>query len=151
MSRSSKVGKSRPEKDLYTKVIKTLDSESTVDTSLSFPRSDKPGKESAIPNYPRVRRDTISESIAEHFRENWLPWAVSIAGIVLAFFIFAFNRDVGKLEGKVETFEKGLENNSKSIHDLNKKVDEKFDTQRGLMEKINLDVQKLDLKLQHRK
>ena len=72
MSRGSKTGKSRQEKDLYTKVIKKLDSDSTVDTSLPFPRSDKPVKESAIPNYPRVQRDTLTETLAEHIREKWV-------------------------------------------------------------------------------
>lgn len=151
MDRGSKTGKTRAQKEAYTRTIKTMGYENTVDDSLSFPSSDKPDEDISTPTSAVRRPVRTSEALQEHFSRNWINWAVGAVGAVLLFFVFNFNRDIGKIEGRIDGFEKGLDRDAAAIEKLEHKFHEKVDSYQNQLDKARLDIQQLDLRLQQKK
>ncbi len=147
MKRGSHVTKTKTDKENYTRAIKSLENDTTVDDSLSFSTSDKSDKDLPIEYTKRGRPEDLTEKLGRHFQRYWVHWVISVAAAGGSFLVLNLNRDVGKLEGRVESFERGLRDNSDAIRDLNKKIDGKFDDQ----QKEIFELQKLGLRLQFRK
>lgn len=114
--------KSQKKREAYYKAVRTVDYEPTVDDSLQFPVSDDKKSDYSTPTEHRARPPKISERISEHVKEYWIAWLVAAIGVVLVFFIFNFNRDMGKVEGKIEGLSTSVSEFKGDVRNLNDKV-----------------------------
>lgn len=108
MSRVTHTGKSRAEKEYYKKEIQNVGYEPTVDDSLSFPVSDDTEEDLRVSETQRMQRVKLPQKVAEHFQNNWIGWVIGSVALVLIFFIFNFNRDVGRVEGRLDSLSENV-------------------------------------------
>ena len=148
MRTSKHIGKTPQERENYLRTIKKLDGDSTVDDSLRLPVSDSSEEEgldvsqlekSRSPelterisdHLEKSRSPELTERISDHFKTNWIGWLVAGVTFILGFFIFNFNRDLGRLEGKVgmivnsvDNIESNSETLISTIHSQDLKIQE---------------------------
>ena len=107
----------------YLDAIKKTDYEATVDDSLNFSETDDRSKDLSVSEaVPKRRKPAFKYRLTEHFIENWIYWVVGIVGTILFLFLFDFNRDLGKLEGKVESIQSSISD----VREKNNKISEQL-------------------------
>lgn len=116
MSRASHVGKNKFEKQYYNRVIHEQDYDPTIDDSLEFSDSDKGDDEVKITRNQELQRVSGWVKAGEFIKENWMKFVVSAIACLLLFFVFNFNRDIGKLEGRFDSIEKNSTDMKSSIN-----------------------------------
>jgi len=151
MKRGSHAGKTKLERETYTRIIKSLETEPTVDDSLAFSSSDRGDKDLPVQETQRARPEDPVEKLGRHFKRYWVHWVVTAAVGIVTLLVGGLNRDVGKLEGRVESFERSLRDNSGAIRDLNKKMDDKLDYQEKEIVRTNLELREIRVRLERRK
>ncbi len=124
MKQSKHGSKGQRERDYYSKVIKKTDYEPTVDESLKFPSSDSKEEDYSVSKAKNSRPPKTTDRIASHFKEYWIGWVVSLTAFFLILFAVDFNRDMGKVEGKIENIDNSISNIDKTYSQLNDKVHE---------------------------
>lgn len=122
MRKFSHQTKSQRKRETYYKAVKAVDYEPTVDDSLAFPVSDDRKPDYSTSTEPRTRPQKLSMRISEHVKENWIAWLVGAIGILLVFFVFNFNRDMGKMEGKMEGLTTSVNEVKSDVKHLNDKI-----------------------------
>lgn len=122
MSRSSHVGKSKYEKQFYKKVIHEQDYDPTVDDSLEFSDSDKGDEEVKVTRNDQLQKVSGWVKAGDFLKENWMKFAVSAIAFLLIFFVFNFNRDIGKLEGRFDSIERDNSDFKNTISTINERI-----------------------------
>ncbi len=121
-SRSQHVGKSRGEREYYLNALKRLHEDSTIQEDTIFSESTNFEKDFSNPTINSCRPQSFSDTISEHFKENWAGYAFSCIGIVVCYFLFTFIRDMGLVEGKLV----GIEGDILKVEDMIEKFEEKL-------------------------
>lgn len=116
--------KNQRQREYYSKGIKKLDYEPTLDESLKFQESDDTKADLSLSETNQSRPPAIKDKIADHFRENWIYWAVGGVALLLIFFVFDFNRDMGRVEGKIEHIDESVTNINSHFESIYKKNNE---------------------------
>jgi hypothetical protein len=116
------VSKNPRQRSYYVKEIKKTESEPTVDDSLKFKDSDDDEADWSISKTKTRRPPKASERVKDHLKENWVAYLVGAVGTILFIFMFDFNRDMGKVEGKVDIIESSVKEVGQSVKELNDKV-----------------------------
>lgn len=157
MRRGGHTGKSKGEKEVYAQILKHSESEPTVDETLLFPHSDKkeitnPEKEIAtFVNEPRRRPKRTIESLKEHLSDNWFFWLCSLIATIVGIFFFHFNRDMGKMEGKMEGVDVELKNQRDSIKELDDHIGARLQNQQKDIDETKSRVQRLEIETESRR
>jgi len=105
MNRVNHVAKSRGEKQYYNKEIHKQNYDPTVDDSLDFYDSDRGDDEIRITKNQKLQQVSGWVKVGEFLKENWMKVVLSAVSFILVFFIFNFNRDIGKIEGRMFSYE----------------------------------------------
>jgi hypothetical protein len=131
------VGKSFREREYYSKKIRGLDYEPTIDETLKFDESDESKKDFSLPTTRATRPRKVSERITDHLKENWIAWIFALIGLTIVYYGFTFNRALGTLEGIMGE----LRDTVKNMHENFKGLDDKFHSH-------DLEIQKNSLKIE---
>ncbi len=100
-----------------------------MDDSLKFSASDDNKPDLAVSKIQRPRPPKISERIGDHFREKWISYTIAIVASFTAFLIYNFNRDLGKVEGKLEVIQDVVKNDMGEIKSDIKRLDARLQNQ----------------------
>ena len=102
MGRNDHTAKSRSERQYYAKQIHRQDYDPTSDDSLDFPDSDDPSEELAVSPTNRLQTVNPISKVSLYIRDHWVEFLVAAVALVLGFFLFEFNRDMGRVEGSLQ-------------------------------------------------
>ena len=105
MNRVTHVVKNRSEKQYYNKEIHKQNYDPTVDDSLEFFDSDRGDDEIRITKNQRLQKVSGWVKVGDFIKDNWMKVVLSAVSFILVFFIFDFNRDIGKIEGRMFSYE----------------------------------------------
>lgn len=113
--------KSIAQRRSYSKAIKELTYDPTVDDSLDFASSDDPTDKSRIEDAPPSRPVSLGDRLIEIRDKYGLTIIGSIVLVVASYFVFDFNHDMTEVKTKQE----GLEDDVKEIKSDVEKVNDK--------------------------
>ncbi|MFA6925298.1 MAG: hypothetical protein WC223_13715 [Bacteroidales bacterium] len=99
---NSHISKTKPEKDYYTKYIKTQDYEPTVDETLKFSETDDDKKDFSNQKSKKKRKPKLQQQIYEHFEENWIKWASGLIIALLVWLMFDSKLSISGINYKVD-------------------------------------------------
>jgi len=113
--------KSKPHLAAYSREIRKQRYEPTVDESLNFRETSMPGEDLSEP-VPEKRRPTNTKAqIEDYIRENWVPWAIGIMGVVAAFFFVDAKVNFSRLFDNDAHQEGRIQGTEHDISDIEKK------------------------------
>ncbi len=118
----SHTGKSRPEREYYTKAIKHLDYEPTLDESLKFPETDDTQRDYSVQKSPKRRKPTIKQQLFDHWEENWVKWLIAGVGAVLLYLMLDSKVAITAISGKVDVIKEEVT----ELKQVNKTNQERF-------------------------
>lgn len=84
-TRRTRSGKTPREREYFTREIKKVDYQPTIDESLDFHSSDDNQSDLSISKVAATRPPKIKERLADHFKENWITWVVGGISVLLVF------------------------------------------------------------------
>lgn len=120
--RKSHTGKTKFEKDYYSRIIKNLDYEPTVDETIKFPESDDSKKDFSVAKSSSKRKISLKEKLSYHFEENWLHWVIGVVAAVLLFLMVNSKVDIKGIETNVENIKEDVEEVKGSQKEINDKL-----------------------------
>lgn len=124
MSRKDHAGKGKAEKEYYSKAIHKQRYDPTIDDSIEFPDTDDPKEDLRVSKTARLQRVGPIEKAKDWAAENWIGLLVSATAVLLMFFVFHFNRDLGRAEGKIELIDSDVKRVSSEVIEVRKDVEE---------------------------
>lgn len=151
MKRGSHAGKAKSDRENYTRIINRLESEPTVNDSLAFSPSDRSDRDLPVQETHRPRPEDFPEKLSRYIKKYWVHWVVTAAVAIVTLLAGLLTRDVGRLEGRVESFERGMRDNSEAIRDLSKKMDDRLDHQQKEIVRTHLELREISVRLLRRK
>lgn len=120
--RTAHVGKSSAERKYYTKAIKELRIQPTLDESLDFQESDDVSPDFTVPESTKKRRISLKYQLKEHVIENWYYWIPTIlVTMVVPWFFNKFsdhNDRLIKTETRLEYTQKSIDEVKSDIKEL---------------------------------
>jgi len=75
-NRNRHVGKNKAQRFAYSRYIKTLDYEPTIDESIDFGSTEKGGEELTESTSRRPSRGINKIMIFDHLKEHWVAWLI---------------------------------------------------------------------------
>lgn len=123
--KNTHTGKSSASREAYSRYIKKLDYEPTVETPAPFLSTTEGGEELKNPSSTRKRKKTLSSKIQDHISENWIGWLLGLAIIVLFFLMIDSKVDLARINTNLEY----LKENVGSIRNDIKEQDRKNQSQ----------------------
>ncbi len=112
---NSHVSKTKPERDYYSKYIKSQDYEPTIDETLKFPSTDDDKKDFSNSRTRKKRKPTFQQQLSDHWHENWPKWIGG--GIVAILFWLMFDSKI-----EINSINYNVNDIKEDIQDM-KKVD----------------------------
>ena len=106
--RNSHTAKTRDARDAYSRYIRKLDYEPTVEEPAPFSPSNESGEELAEPTSSQKRKMSIINAIKDHFSENWVNWLVSGAIIILIFLMIDSKVDLAKISTSIDNAKESI-------------------------------------------
>ena len=122
---SGHAGKSKSAREYYTKAIKHLDYEPTLDESLKFPESDDTQRDYSVQKSPKRRKPTIKQQFLDHWEENWVRWLIAGVGIVLLYLMVDSKIAITAINGKVDNIKEEVT----ELKQVNKSNQDRFQQQ----------------------
>lgn len=129
--RKTHTGKSKYEKDYYSRQIKNLDYEPTVDETINFPETESAKRDYSVPKSSVKRKPKIKQQIIDHFEENWLKWVVGFVALFLLYFLVDSKVDIKGIDTKVDIIKEDVNelkqnqrDNVEKIHQQDMKIQE---------------------------
>lgn len=124
--RTSHVGKNNSERKFYTKAIKELRVEPTLDESLDFQESDDVSPDFTVPETTKKRRVSLKYQIREYITENWYYWLPTvIVTFAIPWFFNKFsdhNDRLIKTETRLEYTQKSIDEVKTDIKEISNKL-----------------------------
>jgi len=99
---SPHAGKSKAEKEYYSKALKHLDYQPTVDETIKFPETDDADKDYSIPTSTHRRRTNLKQQICDYFEDNWIKWLLAGIGAVIFYLMVGAKISISTVETKVD-------------------------------------------------
>ena len=128
---SQHAGKSRAEKEYYSKALKHIDYEPTVDETMKFPETDDAARDYSTPTSTHRRKTPIKQQIIDHFEENWIKWVIVGASIVIFYLmvdskiaISTIGTKVDVIKEDVSELKKAEKDNQKRFHQQDLQIQE---------------------------
>ena len=122
-NRNSHTGKSYQEKETYKRYLSKKDYEPTVNESLDFRSTEKPGEDLTEPSVTKKRAVSFNYAVSEHLKENWIKYLIAGCVIIGVFLVYDSRL-------KFELFDYKLSD----IKDISKKIEKKLkNTRRSLL------------------
>lgn len=117
-------GKSRAERESYFRAISETGSDATSgsDTGVEYDTSDTPKIEAEVKPRRKTRRKSLPQKITDNIKDNWLAYLIPAFFAVAIVFIIFMNRDIGKLEGKVENIQSDMTTIKGDLKEINKRL-----------------------------
>lgn len=119
--KKSHVGKSQASREAYTRYIKKLDYESTVEEPTPFVSTTESGEELLTQTSNRKRRISLSDKFIEHFSENWIGWVICIAIAILYFTLIDSKVDLARINTNIENIKEDINSIKNDIKEQDKK------------------------------
>lgn len=127
-TRASHAGKSNKQKQYYTKAIKGLRSEPTVDESLDFSESDNCDVDFTVQEATKRRPVPLFTKVKSHFSDNWIYWFIGFVGSVALPFGYTTLMDskerILKIETKMDYTQKYIDENKIDLKELGEKLNQ---------------------------
>lgn len=123
--RKGHTGKSKVEKDYYSRFIKNLDYEPTVDETIKFPETDDTKRDFSLPKSSEKRKVRLTQKISDHFNDNWLHWIIGAVAMILIFLMVDSKVDIKGIETNVDN----IKDEVKDIKDSQKEIRNKLHDQ----------------------
>jgi len=99
MSRREKhVGKSQNAREFYSRYLKNIDCEPTVDDLIALAPSTEGGEELREPTSNRKRTVSASQKLQEHFQEHWVEWLFGSIVAITAWSVIYARIDLARIE-----------------------------------------------------
>jgi len=117
-------GKSKTEKDNYMRAIQETQSDSTsgVEVGIAYDASDDSNIEYKHEKRQKTRRKSTTKIIVENLKENWIAYLIPAFFAIAIVGIIDMNRDIGKLEGKVELIHSDIKTMSTDLKGISSKM-----------------------------
>ena len=106
--RTEHAGKSRMAREAYSRYIRKLDYDPTVEEPVPFSPSNEGGEELAEPTSQRKRKSSIGNALKDHFSENWVNWLVSGIIIILLFLMIDSKVDLAKISTSIDNVKESI-------------------------------------------
>lgn len=106
---NSHVSKSRPERDYYSKYIKSQDYEPTVDETLKFPSTDDDKKDFSNSKTRKRRKLTFQQQFSDHLNENWPKWIGGSIVAILLWLMFDSKIAINGINYNVNTLKEDIQ------------------------------------------
>lgn len=116
--------KSPSQRRNYSKAIRELSYDPTVDDSINFSSSDEVSERYKVEDVPPKRPVTINDRLAEIRDKHGLTIIGSIIFLVATYFVFDFNRDLTEVKAKQENLKENIQEIKSDIKDLRNKDQE---------------------------
>ena len=99
---SQHVGKSKAEKEYYSKALKHFDYQPTVDETMKFPETDDAARDYSTPTSTHRRRTPIKQQLIDHFEDNWIKWVLLVASIMFSYLVIDSKISISTLGIKID-------------------------------------------------
>lgn len=99
---SQHVGKSNAEREYYSKALKHLDYQPTVDETMKFPETDDAARDYSIPTSTHRRKTPIKQQLIDHFEDNWIKWVLIVASIMFSYLMIDSKISISTLGIKID-------------------------------------------------
>ncbi len=140
MRGTSHVGKTRVARDYYSKQIKNLEAEPTVDETIKFAESDDTQRDFSQQTSRRRRPTPISQQLGDHFKSHWLEWVLGIILSLLVFLSTDSRISMARLEETVKTTRDDVRDLKDADRETkNKLQQQQLDLQRNQIRMDNLE------------
>jgi hypothetical protein len=106
--RDMHVGKSRMAREAYSRYIRKLDYDPTVDEPVPFSPSNESGEELSEPTSKRKRKASFNNALKDHFSNNLMSWLVSGVLVILFFLMFDSKVDLAKISTTIDTIKENV-------------------------------------------
>lgn len=100
--RDMHVGKTRAAREAYSRYIRKLDNDPTIEEPVPFSSSNESGEELIEPTSKRKRKVSFGNALKEHFSNNWISWMVSVAIFILFFLMLDSKVDLAKISTTID-------------------------------------------------
>lgn len=124
--RGKHVGKSAVARETYSRYLKNIDCEPTVNDQVALSPSTEGGEELREPTSKRKRKVSLGHNLQEHFREHWAEWFFGGVVAIVAWLMVDAKIDLARIETNAEN-QKGnisdLQNGEQKIIDKNQDQD----------------------------
>lgn len=114
---SQHTGKSKAEREYYSKSLKHLDYQPTVDETMKFPETDDSARDYSVPTSTHRRKTTIKQQIIDHFEENWIKWVFVGVSIVIFYLMVDSKISISTIGTKVEVIKEDVSELKKAEKD----------------------------------
>lgn len=100
---TSHAAKTKSEREYYSKAIRNLDYEPTVDDAIKFPETDEGKSDYSLQRSIHKRRINLKQRVLDHMEENWIKWVLAGTAIVIGYLVYDSKINISVLMTKVET------------------------------------------------
>lgn len=106
--RKSHIGKSKFQKDYYSRQIKSLDYEPTIDETINFSETESSKRDYSVPKSTKKRKQKFKQQLIDHFEDNWLKWVIGFVTLFLLFFLVDSKVDIKGIDTKVDVIKEDV-------------------------------------------
>lgn len=146
LSRTNHAGKPKTERDYYVKAIQRQDYDPTIDDSISFPNTDDADEDLSVSKTKRLQKVGAVAKIGLYLAEHWVEFLVSAIAFLFVFFVFNVNRDLGRVEGVLQSVDANhgrLETDIQSIDKAGTETRRLIDSMSVRLEFLRRDIDRL--------
>ena len=135
MNSGSHVNKSKKERLEYHRQIRKVPYEDTVDEfqddrvkydETIIEKEDVEDNEDHLKLQKDPWNKKIGDSLINHLKNSWVGYLFSFIVLVIGLFIFDFNRDLGVIEGKVDSISTSIQNVNTNNSKISNKIENIF-------------------------
>lgn len=119
--RKSHVGKSKLAREGYSRYIRRLDYEPTLEEPGPFKPSHEAGEESGEATSDRKRPVKISEKVKDHVLNNWINWLIGAAIVVMVFLMVDSKIDLAKINTTIDRLKTDVQSLIGDVKTINEK------------------------------
>jgi len=122
--RKGHMGKSKMERDYYSRFIKNLDYEPTIDETIKFPETDDTKRDFSLPKSSDKRKVSLKQKLSDHFEENWIRWVIGAFVVLLIFLMYDSKVDIKGIETNVDNIKEDMKDVKGSQKEIQNKLHE---------------------------
>ena len=100
--------KSQAEREYYSKALKHLDYQPTVDDTIKFPETDDANRDYSLPTSSVRRRPKLKQQILSHFEENWIKWLLAGISIIIFYLMVDSKIGISTIDTKVDIMKEDI-------------------------------------------
>ena len=97
-NREKHVGKTSFAKEAYSRYLKNIDCEPTVNDKIALSPSTEGGEELREPTSNRRRKVSASQKFKDHFQDHWVEWIIGAVVVIAGWFMIDARIDIVRIE-----------------------------------------------------